>query len=88
MANLEDWPGGLNEVINPGVHLGKGAGRIMGPSARLIVELNIQHYRELLKTETNPTKRRTIAKLLAEEEARLAKLSAEQRLRKRPDEVC
>ena len=51
----------------------------MGPSARTIVELNFQHYRELLKTETDPSKRRTIAKLLAEEEARLAKLSAEQR---------
>ena len=45
----------------------------MGPSARTIVELNFQHYRELLKTETDPSKRRTIAKLLAEEEARLAK---------------
>ena len=51
----------------------------MGPSVRTIVELNIQHYRELLKTETDPSKRRTIAKLLAEEEARLAKLSAEER---------
>ena len=51
----------------------------MGPSARTIVELNFQHYRKLLKTETDPSKRRTIAKLLAEEEARLAKLSAEQR---------
>ena len=50
----------------------------MGPSARTIVELNIKHYRELLKTETDASKRRTIAMLLAEEEATLAKLSKEE----------
>ncbi len=47
----------------------------MSISARTIIELNIKHYRELLKSESDPSKRRTIAKLLAEEEARLAKLS-------------
>lgn len=41
----------------------------------MIVELNIKHYRHLLKTETDPAKRRTIATLLAEEEARLVKLA-------------
>lgn len=42
-------------------------------TARMIVELNIKHYRDLLKTETDPAKRRTIADLLAEEETKLAK---------------
>jgi hypothetical protein len=40
----------------------------------MIINLNINHYRELLKTETDLTKRQTIAKLLAEEEAKLADL--------------
>ena len=43
----------------------------------MIIELNIQHYRELLRGETSAAKRQTIAKLLAEEEAKLAKLLAE-----------
>jgi hypothetical protein len=46
----------------------------MSPSVRMIIELNINHYRELLKSETDATKRGTIARLLAEEEAKLAKL--------------
>jgi hypothetical protein len=53
----------------------------MSPSARSIIELNIQHYRGLLKTETDPSKRRTIAELLAEEETKLATLIAEQQSR-------
>jgi hypothetical protein len=40
----------------------------------MIIELNIGHYRDLLKTETDASKRQTISKLLAEEEANLAKL--------------
>ena len=43
-------------------------------SARMIIELNIRHYRDLLKTETDASMRQTISKLLAEEEAKLAKL--------------
>ena len=43
-------------------------------AARTIIELNIKHYRGLLRTETDPSKRQVIAKLLAEEEAKLAKL--------------
>jgi hypothetical protein len=43
-------------------------------SARMIIELNIGRYRDLLKTETDASKRLTISKLLAEEEANLAKL--------------
>jgi hypothetical protein len=46
----------------------------MSPLVRMITELNIKHYRELLKSETDALKRRTIAQLLAEEEAKLAKL--------------
>ncbi len=46
----------------------------MTVSARTIIELNIKHYRDLLKNETDASKRQTIAKLLAEQEAKLAKL--------------
>jgi hypothetical protein len=45
----------------------------MSPSAR-IIELNIKHYRELLKSEIDAVERRTVAQLLAEEEAKLTKL--------------
>jgi hypothetical protein len=51
----------------------------MSVAARTIVELNIKHYRELLNTENDPSKRRTIAKLLDEEEAKLAKLPVEKK---------
>ena len=43
-------------------------------SARTIVELNIKYYRDLLKRETDSSKRQTIERLLAEEEAKLIKL--------------
>ena len=43
-------------------------------SVRMIIDLNIQHYRVLLKTETDASKRQSISKLLSEEEAKLAKL--------------
>jgi hypothetical protein len=46
----------------------------MSPSVREIIELNLNHYRTLLKTEGDVAKRRTIAKLLAEEETKLVKL--------------
>jgi len=48
----------------------------VGPSERTIVELNINYYKNLLKTETNALKRQTIFELLAEEEVKLAKLLA------------
>jgi hypothetical protein len=51
----------------------------MSIAARTIIELNIKHYRELLTTESDPSKRRTLAKLLAEEEAKLAKLPVEKK---------
>ncbi len=46
----------------------------MNVSARMIMELNIKHYRGLLKTETDASKRQIISKLLSEEETQLAKL--------------
>ena len=50
----------------------------MSVSVRMIIDLNIQYYRDLLKTETDASKRQTISKLLAEEEAKLAKLLTQQ----------
>jgi hypothetical protein len=46
----------------------------MSSSARDIIELNIEHYRERLRKETTVSTRRTIERLLRAEEARLAKL--------------
>ena len=40
----------------------------------MIVELNVRHFRDRLATETDAGKRKTIAGLLAEEEAKLATL--------------
>jgi len=54
----------------------------MSIAARTIVELNIKHYLNLLKTETDLSKRRTVAEMLAEEEAKLAKLLTEDRKEK------
>jgi len=39
---------------------------------RSIAQLNIEHFRRLLATETDETRRRTLLRLLAEEEAKLA----------------
>jgi hypothetical protein len=41
----------------------------------MIIELNIKHFRDLLKTEQDPQKRETIARLLSEEERKLAALA-------------
>jgi hypothetical protein len=41
---------------------------------RAVARLNIEHYRRLLATETDETKRQTIIRLLAEEKAKLAAL--------------
>ena len=54
----------------------------MSISSQTIIELNMKHYRDLLKTETDPSKRQTIAKLLAEEEADLIKLKQQPGKRK------
>ncbi len=44
---------------------------------KTIARLNIQHFRKLLAQETDETKRRTILRLLAEEEAKLASLEGD-----------
>jgi hypothetical protein len=50
----------------------------MSVAARLIIELNIRHYLELLERETDASKREAIANLLAEEQTKLAKLQADE----------
>jgi len=49
----------------------------MSVAARTIIELNIKHYRDLLRSGTDAARVETIAKPLAEEEAKLAKLLVE-----------
>lgn len=41
---------------------------------RRIIEANIERFKQLLKSETDPTKHTMEARLLAEEEAKLAQL--------------
>jgi hypothetical protein len=40
---------------------------------KTVADLNIEHFRKLLAVETDPAKRQTIERLLAEEEAKLAR---------------
>jgi hypothetical protein len=44
-----------------------------------IVRLNIEHYKRLLATETDPGKRETITKLLAEQETKLLEIERKER---------
>ncbi|MGA3311361.1 MAG: hypothetical protein ABSD08_22560 [Xanthobacteraceae bacterium] len=44
-----------------------------------VANLNIEHYKKLLASETDATKRESIARLLAEEEARLAEIPKERK---------
>ena len=46
----------------------------MSTQASEIHELNIRHYRKLLETETDPSRRQDIISLLRKEEAELAKI--------------
>jgi hypothetical protein len=48
-------------------------------SPKNIARLNIDHYRRLLATETDPSKRAIIQKLLSEEEAKLRSLEDERK---------
>jgi hypothetical protein len=43
---------------------------------RTVLDLNIAHFKRLLSTETDLVKRQTIECLLAEEEAKLARVAA------------
>ena len=47
----------------------------MSPTVREIIELNIKYYMQKLRTETDSSRRQMIAKLLREEEIKLARLS-------------
>ena len=51
---------------------------------RTVVDLNIAHFKRLLATEIDPATRQTIERLLAEEEAKLARVLASGR-RRRPN---
>jgi hypothetical protein len=57
------------------LHLRKGS-RLLdtGLAMRRIIQANIDRFKELLKTEADPMKRVMETRLLAEEEAKLAKL--------------
>ena len=43
---------------------------------RTVADLNIAHFKKLLSAEVDPAKRQTIERLLAEEEAKLARAQA------------
>jgi|tagenome__1003787_1003787.scaffolds.fasta_scaffold20381372_1 hypothetical protein len=51
---------------------------------RTVAHLNIEHYRRLLAAETDEAKRKTLQKLLAEEEAKLAKAQREAAKKQQP----
>ena len=44
---------------------------------RTVADLNIAHFKKLLETETDPVKRETLKRLLAEEESKLARANEE-----------
>jgi len=46
---------------------------------KTIADLNIEHYQRLLASELDATKRETIGRLLAEEEAKLAEITKKRR---------
>jgi hypothetical protein len=39
---------------------------------RTVADLNIEHFKKMLASETDPERRQTLLRLLAEEEAKLA----------------
>ena len=48
---------------------------------RSVARLNVEHYRRLLANETDESRRQTLTRLLAEEEAKLAKPGPKQEKR-------
>jgi hypothetical protein len=56
------------------VGLAKGPA-MEGVIERTVAYFNIQHYKKLLETEIDETKRRMVTRLLAEEEAKLRSLA-------------
>ena len=69
------WPPQLSDARVFEVRLTNLWAASMNASARMIMELNIKHYQELLKTETDASKRQVISKLLSEEQAQLKLLT-------------
>ena len=55
----------------------------MRATDRTVAHLNIEHYRRLLATETDEMRRRTLQRLLAEEEAKLADPTAPKEKKRR-----
>jgi len=49
---------------------------------RSVARLNVEHYRRLLANETDESRRQTLMRLLAEEEAKLANLGPKQEKRR------
>jgi len=47
--------------------------------AKNIIRLNIEHYKRLLATESDPHKLETITRLLAEQEAKLQEIERKER---------
>jgi hypothetical protein len=50
---------------------------------KMVARLNIEHYRQQLAEQTDESKRQLLLRLLAEEEAKLASLTAPNQERKR-----
>lgn len=51
---------------------------------RSVARLNIEHYRKLLATETDETRRQAVLRLLAEEEGKLARQAPPERKQHSP----
>ena len=51
---------------------------------RSVARLNVEHYRRLLATETDESRRQTLMRLLAEEEAKLANPAPPEKKRTSP----
>jgi hypothetical protein len=47
------------------------------PMDRTVARLNIEHFQRLLATEKDPSRRGTLERLLAEEEAKLSAIEKE-----------
>jgi hypothetical protein len=73
-ATAVSWCAQVSDARNFTVDLLTPEVASVSPSVRMIIELNIKHYRDLLKTETDASKRQTVSQLLSQEEAKLAKL--------------
>ncbi len=51
---------------------------------RSVARLNIEHYRKLLAAEADESKRQTILRMLAEEEAKLNAMTPNKRMQRSP----